>query len=146
MGHEVSVPVLVHEAYLRWLKTQGESSGHAGFRQEDGEGWLINVRGLHCRRALGNTCLSALQGKEAGSVEAPLNDSKGCGGVMRVAPVGLLASADDAFDLGCEIAALTHGHPSGYLASGALALLIARLHLARAIFSGRFSSRGDRAG
>jgi ADP-ribosylglycohydrolase len=60
-----------------------------------------------------------------GTVEAPLNDSKGCGGVMRVAPVGLLGG--DRFDLGCDVAALTHGHPSGYLAAGALAEILARL-------------------
>jgi ADP-ribosylglycohydrolase len=41
---------------------------------------------------------------------------------MRVAPVGLVA--EDPFELGCEAAALTHGHPSGWLAAGALAEMI----------------------
>ena len=53
-----------------------------------------------------------------------MNDSKGCGGVMRAAPVGLVANGDTAFELGSSIAALTHGHPSGYLSAGFLALLI----------------------
>ena len=44
---------------------------------------------------------------------------------MRVAPVGLLASRDDALRLGSEIAALTHGHPSGHLSAGFLAATIA---------------------
>ena len=60
-----------------------------------------------------------------GTVEEPLNGSKGCGGVMRVAPVGLIGN--DPFQLGCETAAVTHGHPTGYLAAGALALMINRL-------------------
>jgi len=55
----------------------------------------------------------------------PVNDSKGCGGVMRVAPIGL--TAGDPFTLGCAAAALTHGHPSGYLAGGALALMVSQI-------------------
>jgi ADP-ribosylglycohydrolase len=35
----------------------------------------------------------------------------------------------DPFRLGCEVAALTHGHPRGYLAAGALALVIRDLLL-----------------
>ena len=46
---------------------------------------------------------------------------------MRIAPVGLLAPRDRAFSLGVEVAALTHGHPSGYLAAGFLAALIAAI-------------------
>ncbi len=61
-----------------------------------------------------------------GTMDEPLNDSKGCGAVMRAAPVGL-APIDDPFTLSCEIGALTHGHPSGYLAAGALALIVHRL-------------------
>ena len=78
-------------------------------------------------RAPGNTCISALRGPRAGTIDEPLNDSKGCGGVMRIAPVGLLGPqySGDRFDLGCEVAALTHGHPSGYLASGALSAILA---------------------
>jgi hypothetical protein len=44
---------------------------------------------------------------------------------MRVAPVGLVAR--EPFDLGYKIAALTHGHPSGWLAAGALAEMVARV-------------------
>jgi ADP-ribosylglycohydrolase len=62
---------------------------------------------------------------QIGTPEHPINDSKGCGGVMRVAPVGLVA--DEPFDLGCRIAALTHGHPSGWCAAGAFAEMVARV-------------------
>jgi hypothetical protein len=111
------VPSVVDHAYVRWLTTQGERSRR--WTQEAPDGWLITVRGLHDHRAPGNTCISALRGPRAGTIEEPVNDSKGCGGVMRIAPVGLLGSqySGDRFDLGCEVAALTHGHPSGYLAS-----------------------------
>jgi ADP-ribosylglycohydrolase len=68
-----------------------------------------------------------MRGPAMGTIDAPLNDSKGCGGVMRAAPAGLVGERADGFDLGCETAALTHGHPSGYLAAGALAALVARL-------------------
>jgi ADP-ribosylglycohydrolase len=79
---------------------------------------------LKSRRAPGNTCLSALRARRMGSAQQSLNHSKGCGGVMRIAPVGLARSVGDPFVAGCEIAAITHGHPTGFLAAGFLALAI----------------------
>jgi ADP-ribosylglycohydrolase len=125
-------PAVVHHAYVRWLWTQGERSRSQWPRlwenRENGgpDGWLAHLPALHARRAPGNTCLDALRGERMGTREEPLNDSKGCGGVMRIAPVGLLPRGD-AFEVGCELAALTHGHPSGYLGAGVLALLIRRI-------------------
>jgi len=122
---------VVHRAYLRWLWTQNVSA--AGNDDPltgsvSKAGWLVTNVLLHRCRAPGNTCLSALKGGEMGTIEEPLNDSKGCGGVMRVAPVGLMAQDPDfdenPFNLGAEVAALTHGHPSGFLAAGAFALMI----------------------
>jgi ADP-ribosylglycohydrolase len=107
-------------AYRRWLVTQGEAPGGP-----DGDGGLVEEPVLRHRRAPGNTCLSALIGNEPGFVDQPVNNSKGCGGVMRVAPVGLVAARPSG--LGIASAALTHGHPSGYLAAGAAADIIARL-------------------
>jgi ADP-ribosylglycohydrolase len=120
-----NVPATVWRAYLRWLLTQVRDPDRVPRDPEFPrrvDGWLIEQEFLHHRRAPGNTCMSAMLGGRMGSVDAPLNDSTGCGGVMRVAPVGLIAS--DPFRLGCDIAALTHGHPSGYLSAGALALMI----------------------
>ncbi len=114
---------IVHRAYLRWLRTQGERSRHPTFGRTS-EGWLSTVEALQHRRAPGNTCLEALRARRMGRLEHPLNTSKGCGGVMRIAPVGLALSAADPFRLGCELAALTHGHPTGYLTAGFLALVI----------------------
>ena len=115
------VPSVLHHAYLRWLATQsqGEVAGH--------DGWLFGLAPLHSRRAPGNTCLSALRGERMGTIAEPLNDSKGCGAVMRSAPVGLFVSPELRFEFGCELGAITHGHPSGYLAAGFLASLVGGL-------------------
>lgn len=133
IGHPPSV---VLHAYLRWLHTQGVSWAQAGGPFAAGrpgpDGWLLTERALHSRRAPGNTCLSALivfaAGGEQGSVACPPNSSKGCGGVMRAAPAGFWpADIRTVFELGCEVAALTHGHPSGYLPAGVLAVAVAAL-------------------
>jgi ADP-ribosylglycohydrolase len=116
----VNTAQMVDLAYASWLGTQGEESGR--WRRSMWDGPFLDA--LRHRRAPGNTCLSALRADRMGKVEEPLNDSKGCGGVMRIAPVGL-SSVMDPFDMGCQVAAITHGHPSGYLAAGALAETIA---------------------
>jgi ADP-ribosylglycohydrolase len=120
-------------AYLRWLQTQGERPTCDINFGTDEPGWLFQQRQLHSRRAPGNTCLSALRAMNHLG-EPARNDSKGCGGVMRVAPVGLFAwrlrqheSPQDAFRLGTELAALTHGHPTGALTGGVLAVLVLAL-------------------
>ena len=120
-------------AYLRWLQTQGERPACDIDFGTDEPGWLFQQRELHSRRAPGNTCLSALRSMSSLG-EPARNDSKGCGGVMRVAPVGLFAwrlreheSPQEAFRLGTELAALTHGHPTGALTGGVLAVLILAL-------------------
>jgi ADP-ribosylglycohydrolase len=124
----VHPPTVVDHAYARWLHTQGEKSPRWAEWNEDGyDGWLVEVPELNHRRAPGRTCLSALSAERAGTTESPLNDSKGCGGVMRIAPVGLLAPRERAFELGVDVAALTHGHPSGHLAAGFLASVIAAI-------------------
>lgn len=115
----VHPPSVVQRAYLRWLLTQDSASP-----PHDGDGWLITTGQLHSQRAPGNTCLAALRSGRAGTIDEPINDSKGCGGVMRVASVGLTTAADP-FRLAADCAALTHGHPSGYLPAGMLGSLIA---------------------
>jgi len=121
-------------AYLRWLQTQGVRLNTQPLKQS--LGWLDSIKKLHSSRAPGRTCIAALQAKAHVSKAPANNDSKGCGGVMRVAPVGLFyasrpVQADDAevFQLGADAAALTHGHPTGYLTAGVLAVLVYRLVL-----------------
>jgi len=98
--------VAVYRAYLDWLATQDDPGQ---------------------RRAPGNTCLSGLRSGKMGTLDAPLNHSKGCGGVMRTAPVGLAFRGAEAFRQGAEYAVITHGHPSGYLSAGFMAELIGHL-------------------
>jgi ADP-ribosyl-[dinitrogen reductase] hydrolase len=116
---------VVHHAYIRWLHTQGERSDHP-WSDEEMDGWLYGIPALHARRAPGNTCLAGLRSGEERGFGRPINDSKGCGTVMRTAPVGLARVADP-FRLGCEIAAITHGHPTGILTAGFLSQLLARI-------------------
>ncbi len=116
---------MVHESYLRWLETQGETSAHPNFATLEPSRLSLSPALRH-QRGPGGTCLSALAGARMGALEERLNNSKGCGGVMRVAPVGLTGLADP-FTVGCEVAAVTHSHPSGYLAAGALALALGRV-------------------
>jgi ADP-ribosylglycohydrolase len=119
-------PSVVHHAYIRWLITQGEKS--ASHWDQKKTGWLIQVPELYSRRAPGNSCLSALRSGRMGTMKESINDSKGCGGVMRIAPIGLMyQDPGQAFDMGCEVAAITHGHPTGYLAAGTLAAIISMI-------------------
>jgi ADP-ribosylglycohydrolase len=120
-------------AYLRWLETQGERPKIQFDFAKDETGWLFQQPELHSRRAPGNTCLSALR-EMSGLGDRAVNNSKGCGGVMRMAPVGLLvsragegASPEEAFEIGTELAGVTHGHPTGSLTGGVLAVLILAL-------------------
>jgi ADP-ribosylglycohydrolase len=123
----------VRHAYLRWLKTQGFASKHESFRVAttgiEPNGWLIDVKELYARRAPGNTCINALVAGGLGRVDGtPINESKGCGGVMRAAPAGIVGdSVEDAFRLGCDVSVITHGHPTGWLAGGALAVIVRAL-------------------
>jgi ADP-ribosylglycohydrolase len=112
----------VREAYLDWLGTQSRRGG----RRESG-GHLASYSVLRQAQAPGNTCLSALEQGGKGTVVQPINNSKGCGGVMRTAPLGFLPETvtdTEVFRFGVEAAALTHGHPDGYLPAGAMAVLV----------------------
>ena len=79
------------------------------------------------RRGPGRTCLSSLRSGKMGTIAKKINNSKGCGGVMRTAPAGLAFPSDAAFRRGAEFAAITHGHPSGYLSAGFLSEMIAHI-------------------
>jgi len=120
-------------AYARWLMTQENSrlvsTGNAK------SSWLLQQKRLFSRRAPGTTCLSALQ-TSRGKVARAMNDSKGCGGVMRIAPVGMYFAysltgernpgrlLSNIFATACDLASITHGHPSGCLSAGALAFIV----------------------
>jgi ADP-ribosylglycohydrolase len=98
-----------------------------GFIYEQYINWLLLQSEPGQSRGPGNTCLSALRSGVAGHSTDPINDSKGCGGIMRVAPVGLVYEEKRAWLYGNESAALTHGHPGGWLPAGFQAVLISHM-------------------
>lgn len=120
----------MQEAYLAWFETQ------TAFQLPLSSSWLTHVRDLWARRAPGNTCLSALSdlknGKQAN------NDSKGCGAVMRIAPIGIFYATNSeqfikhnsqcTIDLCAKVAAdtarITHRNDMSTLASVFVALVI----------------------
>lgn len=112
----------VYLAYLDWLKTQRSS-----FANAQNLCWITERKELWDCRAPGATCLDALSSGEQGSTSRRINHSKGCGGVMRVAPIALLYhdKEDEFVDMeAAEIAALTHSHSLGFMPAAFLAHII----------------------
>lgn len=125
----------VADSYMDWLLTQEQSFEKAQriLRGSGGKhiSWLLDVPELYSRRAPGNTCISALKGGTLGSIDDPQNNSKGCGGIMRVAPLalwyGFHGELEELDRERAKIAALTHGHPLGYMSAAALVHIINRI-------------------
>ncbi len=122
------------DAYKDWLRTQNMTFEEAQKDKKNNRGisWLSDVPELYARRAPGNTCLSALAARKEDTdvdyINRPLNHSKGCGGVMRVAPMGLkaypFADIKTIDKEGAELAAITHGHSLGYMPAAVLTHII----------------------
>ncbi|SLN58786.1 hypothetical protein ROG8370_02684 [Roseovarius gaetbuli] len=112
-------PSVVHHALLRWYRTQGGKP-----RVKTDDVGLIADQRLWARRAPGMTCLSAL-GQSAHFGAPAQNDSKGCGTIMRVAPIALMVPRHQVKSLAMETSALTHGHRTGQIAAAAWAEMLA---------------------
>lgn len=121
-------------AYQDWYKTQ--TSTYDSVMKENNRyhryTWLSAIPALYACRAPGNTCLTAIN--DIINERTPKNDSKGCGGVMRVAPYGLFCgcrevwySIEDIDVAGGEIARLTHKHPLGWMPAILLTHILYRL-------------------
>lgn len=124
------IPCLFY-AYQKWLYTQ---TGRFADKNYEFllQGEILQWQELFARRDPGKTCLTALSGSingKYGTIKTPINSSKGCGAVMRTAPIGLYFwhNPSMAFRMGCEGGAITHGHPDGYLPAGFFAWSIARI-------------------
>lgn len=128
-GRAQNVPDTVFAAYLDWYRSQTCAHPLPDVHwAESHVSWLLDVPELFSRRAPGNTCMSALADMVPGSTRRPINESKGCGGVMRVAPVGLwYEDAGEAALAAAECAALTHGHELGWLPAALLAHMVCTL-------------------
>ena len=132
----VSFVQSVCDAYLIWM---GFQEGIAVDRKYDSK--LAGIEELNQRRAPCHTCIDSLkaisEGREA------VNNSKGFGGVMRVAPVGIYGATHrwplaKTASLAGEIAELTHSHPHSTYASAALAAIVQQClcadHVDREVF------------
>lgn len=120
----------VQEAYKDWYYTQEPApKDYSPFT------WLYHIAGLHKNRAPGITCLNAcwdiINDREV------KNNSKGCGGIMRVAPIPLYLIMDaDKCDNSvlvaescAQIAECTHKHPLGFLPAALLGVFIYKIAL-----------------
>lgn len=109
----------IYLGYKDWLDTQTNTSG------EKSISWIKEIPELNIPRAPGNTCLSALSSNKKGTIEKPINDSKGCGTVMRVAPIGIyFKDENESGIIASEVSALTHGHPLGIIPSYVFASML----------------------
>ncbi|MDO4623634.1 MAG: ADP-ribosylglycohydrolase family protein [Eubacteriales bacterium] len=131
----------VAKAYDDWYLTQTRSYKE-GERQKQIAGgsisWLLDVPELYKRRAPGITCMNALDSKKQKAtdfVKEPVNNSKGCGGIMRVAPVALMYRPGRTYNgtlerldmEAAQIAAITHGHSLGYMPAAVFSHVISRI-------------------
>ena len=132
-GIMASISYYMSFMYQDWYRTQTEE-----FSERTRCAWVSGFPELFARRAPGTTCMTACAAGANGTLESPINDSKGCGGSMRVAPVGLFYSKSfsnmtrhmtyaDIQLRGAEIAALTHGHELGWLPAGAFAQIVSMI-------------------
>ncbi|MFV2208828.1 ADP-ribosylglycohydrolase family protein [Actinomadura sp. LOL_016] len=131
---------VLQQAYLSWLGGQ-DGTPVTGAAMPSSLG---RVPELVAPRGAGRATLEALRetvrrkdreqmegnrpGWSFGSPTEPVNDSKGCGGVVRAAPCGFPhLDPATAFKVGCGAAELTHGHLGGRLPAGVLAVLVSVL-------------------
>ena len=121
----------IYESYRDWVYMQLKSKPLSASRTPYGT--LHKYSPLYESRAAGTTCIQNLMSENRGSIAHPKNTSKGCGGVMRVAPIALAFIAprysyEFVDTLGAEAAALTHGHDLGFIPAAML------VHIIKAIF------------
>ena len=116
----------ITHAYLDWYYTQigKDLRAHKSC-------WISDIKELHNKRAPGNTCITALSTISRG--KEPYNNSKGCGGIMRVAPISLYALGRNNFNdytvasLAADAAEITHQHPLGFMSAALLSVLIYKI-------------------
>jgi ADP-ribosylglycohydrolase len=118
----------LRQAYSNWLFSQGLENGLAS----PSRSYLLSQDIVLHRRNPGMTCISALSDMFTLMPSSARNDSRGCGAVMRVAPIGMLGyqkgwDEKKTFSLAECSAFITHNHPTAATASGLFAVLIQKL-------------------
>lgn len=113
----------MYKSYLRWFNTQ---FGPNAIDEEIANiGDLHKISALYEMRNPGHACIDSLRSGRCGTIDEPVNLSKGSGALMRTSPIGLCFA--EPFDIARKCAALTHGHEYAHITSGFLAELIHNL-------------------
>lgn len=140
-----NVPLMdeMRRQYLGWFYRQIGQKVPDELKSE-----LTELDELNQRRAPGNTCLSALH--EVSEGHKAHNSSKGCGGVMRVAPIGIWGalkgwSLEETARVAGETAEITHLHPLSSYSSAALAVMVQECMLAPSVTFDTYSAIVEKA-
>ena len=118
-------PAQMAQFYVEWMYTQVSP-----YPLAEPKAWISNLPELFASRAPGITCLNACEAMASGA--KVVNNSKGCGGIMRMAPVGLINtcpsfSGVELQRLGAQLAELTHRHELGWMPAGVFAHIVSLL-------------------
>lgn len=128
----ISIIRSVFYSYLRWFDTQFGPGAIPEYIASFGR--LHKIEDLFYMRDPGHACIDALRHRkdmlppDFAHVDS-INISKGCGSVIRAAPIGCLIhlSADEIFQISYNCAAITHGDEEAKLASALFSLIIYNL-------------------
>ena len=124
--YEKEILPFILTAYEHWRYTQN----CAAIKLKGS--WLTHIKNLWSQRAPGNTCMEALNHIGMPNCQPVVNNSKGCGGIMRVAPIGIFSGShpkllqlDHAGYLAGYAAEITHKHPLSTYSSMVHAMIVA---------------------
>ena len=118
-------PAQMAQFYVEWMYTQVSP-----YPLAEPKAWISSLPELFASRAPGVTCMNACEAMANGA--KAVNNSKGCGGIMRMAPVGLINtcpsfSGVELQRLGAQLAELTHCHELGWMPAGVFAHIVSLL-------------------
>lgn len=128
----------VFYSYQLWLYMQTRSIAGSEYewlfdkKQNPNVSSLLRSKGLGKNRRLTDSNIDALfdaRNGIFGTLSRKVNDNTDAGAVKRVVPVGLYygQNSDMAFRIGCDVGAITHSAPDGYLPCGVYTAIIAEL-------------------
>ena len=131
-----AVASYIFYAYQEWLYMQTKTIADREYEwifdktKNPNMSSLLNSKGLGKNRRRDDTNINALLdavGSNYGTLSKQVNSNTDGGAVKRVAPVGLFygQNPDMAFRIACDVGALTHSHPDGYLPCGVYAAIVA---------------------
>lgn len=118
-------PAQMAQFYVEWMYTQVSP-----YPLAEPKAWISSLPEFFASRAPGVTCMNACEAMASGA--KAVNNSKGCGGIMRMAPVGLINtcpsfSGVELQRLGAQLAELTHCHELGWMPAGVFAHIVSLL-------------------